>query len=60
MNVEDKPNVLYIFSDQHRASAVSCAGDSNVQTPHLDRLAAEGIHYANAYANSPMNIIDTL
>lgn len=33
---------------------MSCAGDPNVQTPHLDRLAAEGIRFSNAYANSPM------
>ncbi len=49
-----KPNILWIFTDQHRASAMSCAGDPNVQTPHIDRLAAEGIRFTNAYANSPM------
>lgn len=52
--MDKRPNILWIFSDQHRAAAMSCAGDPNVQTPHLDRLAAEGIRFTNAYANSPM------
>ena len=49
-----KPNVLWIFSDQHRAVALSCYGDPNVDTPHLDRLAAEGMRFTNAYANTPI------
>ena len=49
-----RPNILFLFSDQHRGSALSCAGDPNVRTPHLDRLADNGIRFTNAYANSPM------
>lgn len=48
------PNVLWIFSDQHRAQAMSCAGDPNVETPNLDRLASEGMRFTNAYANTPV------
>ncbi|MAS37461.1 MAG: hypothetical protein CL610_25905 [Anaerolineaceae bacterium] len=49
-----QPNVLWIFSDQHRAAALSCYGDPNIETPHLDRLAAEGMRFTNAYANTPI------
>jgi arylsulfatase A-like enzyme len=49
-----KPNILWIFSDQHRAHALSCYGDENVETPNLDRLAKEGIRFENAYANTPV------
>lgn len=34
-----RPNIIWIFGDQHRAQALSCMGDPNLQTPHLDRLA---------------------
>lgn len=49
-----RPNVLWIFADQHRPQAMGCAGDPNVATPHLDRLANEGIRFANAYSNTPI------
>ena len=42
-------NLLFILSDQHQAAAMGCAGHELVQTPHLDRLAAGGTCFANAY-----------
>ena len=36
------PNVLLICTDQQRFDAVAAAGNPHVQTPNLDRLAAEG------------------
>ena len=50
----DRPNVLWIFSDQHRAQAIGCYGDPNIETPHLDRLAHEGVRFTNAYSNAPL------
>lgn len=49
-----KPNILFVFSDQQRASTLGCMHDEPVQTPHLDRLAAEGILFTNAIANTPV------
>jgi arylsulfatase A-like enzyme len=49
-----QPNILWIFTDQHRAQAMSCAGDCNINTPNLDRLANEGIRFENAYTNTPI------
>ena len=49
-----RPNVLWIFSDQHRAAAIGCAGDPNLRTPNMDRLAREGVRFANAYSNNPL------
>lgn len=34
-----RPNMLWIFGDQHRAQALSCMGDPNVSTPHIDSLS---------------------
>lgn len=44
-----KPNVLLLFSDQHNADALGCAGHPLVKTPHLDRLAAEGVRFTRTY-----------
>lgn len=49
-----RPNILWFFSDQHRGQALGCAGDVNVRTPHLDRLAGDGIRFSNAYSNTPI------
>ena len=38
-------NAIWIFGDQHPAHALSCNGNPNLNTPHLDRLAAEGQNY---------------
>jgi arylsulfatase A-like enzyme len=46
----DRPNVLFVTLDQWRADALSCAGHPVVETPHLDQLAAEGVRFANHFA----------
>ncbi|NLO74551.1 MAG: sulfatase-like hydrolase/transferase [candidate division WS1 bacterium] len=50
----DQPNVLFIISDQHNARLLGHAGHPQVQTPHLDRLAAEGVRFTRAVTNSPI------
>lgn len=49
-----KPNVLFLFSDQHRADAMGCAGHAHVKTPNLDRLAREGVRFSNTYCATPL------
>lgn len=44
-------NLLFILSDQHQGAAMGCAGHPIVQTPNLDRLAAGGTRFSNAYTN---------
>lgn len=46
------PNILLIMTDQQRWDALGCAGGW-VQTPNIDRLAAEGVRFPNAYTNAP-------
>jgi arylsulfatase A-like enzyme len=48
------PNVLLILPDQMRASAMGCAGNANVITPNIDRMAREGILFRKTYANVPV------
>lgn len=47
-------NVLFIMSDQHSRHILGCYGNAVVQTPVLDRLAAQGTRFANAYCNVPI------
>jgi len=50
-----RPNILFIMTDQQRADAMGCSGGW-VRTPHLDRIAAEGVRFTNCVANSPVCI----
>lgn len=44
-----KPNVLLLFADQHKASVLGSEDHPDVLTPHLDRLAADGVRFRRAY-----------
>ncbi len=48
----DKPNILHILTDDLGWTALSCYGNTDMATPHLDRLAAEGMRFTNAYADA--------
>lgn len=54
MEQASRPNVIWVFGDQHRAQALGCEGDPNLHTPHLDRLAAEGLNCTAAVAGFPL------
>ena len=47
-------NLLFVFSDQQRYSAVGANGNTVVRTPNLDRLAAEGMVCDNMFSNHPL------
>jgi arylsulfatase A-like enzyme len=49
-----RPNVIWIFGDQHRAQATGYMGDPNAHTPNLDRLAAEGLTFTAAVSGFPL------
>lgn len=50
----DQPNVLLIIADQWRGSDQGWRGNREVLTPHLDRLAENGVGIPGAYANAPV------
>lgn len=52
---DDRPNILFILSDDHSFPDLGCYGNTNVHTPNLDSLAAEGILYTRAYTTSPQS-----
>ncbi|MDW7659468.1 MAG: sulfatase-like hydrolase/transferase [Bacillota bacterium] len=52
--MERRKNILLIMTDQHRLSAAGCYGATPCQTPNIDRLAAEGVRFENAYTTCPL------
>lgn len=48
-----RPNILWITSEDN-SPYLGCYGDPQALTPHLDRLAAEGVRYRHAFANAPV------
>jgi arylsulfatase A-like enzyme len=49
-----RPNVLLIISDQHRSDCLGCYGNERIRTPHIDRLAGEGVRLDRAYVTNPL------
>lgn len=49
----EKPNILFLLSDDHSYPYVSAYGDTNVKTPALDRLAAEGMKFHRFFTACP-------
>ncbi len=50
---QQKPNILFLMTDQQRGDCLGCAGNSVIKTPHLDSIAKEGVFFSNAYSSTP-------
>ncbi len=50
----EKPNVLFIMTDQQRADTIASLGNGHIYTPNFDRLAARGAAFTNAYSTCPV------
>ena len=48
-----KPNIVVYLSDDHGSEYLGCYGNSDIQTPHLDSLAEEGIRFTHAFTPTP-------
>ena len=49
-----RPNLVFIFADQWRAQSIGYAGNSDVKTPQLDKLASQSINFTNAVSGCPV------
>lgn len=50
---ESRPNILFLLSDDHSYPFLGCYGDTNVKTPTLDRLAADGMKFHRFFTTAP-------
>jgi arylsulfatase A-like enzyme len=46
------PNILFLLADDQRYDDLGCMGNPVIQTPHLDRLAAENVLFKNAFVTT--------
>jgi arylsulfatase A-like enzyme len=50
----DRPNLLYIFTDQQSFDMMSCAGNDDLRTPAMDSIAEAGVRFNRAYCTDPV------
>ena len=49
-----RPNIVFIITDDQRWDGMSCAGHPVLKTPNMDRIAAEGVMFRNAFVTTPL------
>ena len=49
-----RPNILFVMTDDQTAAQMSCAGHPLLQTPNIDRLAAEGVRFSDAFCTNSL------
>jgi arylsulfatase A-like enzyme len=49
-----KPNILLIHGDQHRMDCLGAYGNTDIRTPHIDALAADGVRFQNSFCPYPV------
>jgi len=52
--MSDRPNVLFIHTDEQRADTLGCYGNDIVDTPNIDQLAAEGATFEEGHCTHPL------
>ena len=52
--IPDRPNILFIMTDQQTATSLSCTGNGFVNTPALDQLAQSGVRFEQSYVTQPL------
>ncbi len=50
----NRPNILVLMTDQQRADAMACAGNTKIRTPNLDALASSSVHFTQAVTPTPV------
>ncbi|KPK38170.1 MAG: acetylglucosamine-6-sulfatase [Phycisphaerae bacterium SG8_4] len=51
---DNRPNVILVLTDDHRFDAMGFVGHPFLETPHMDRMAREGVHLANAFVTTSL------
>ncbi len=51
---QEKPNLVFIFSDQQTFDMLGCYGNKQIKTPHLDAFADQGLRFTHCFSNEPI------
>jgi len=54
MSTPDKPNILWLCTDQQRFDTIRALGNSRINSPNIDQLVADGTTFTNAFCQSPV------
>jgi len=49
---DSRPNIIFLFTDDQTVGAVGCYGNKDIITPHMDKLATDGVRFRNHYNSS--------
>ena len=52
--ISQKPNIIFILTDDQRFDALGYAGNRIIHTPEMDKLARSGVYFKNAFASTPI------
>lgn len=52
---KDRPNIIYIMCDDMGYGDLGCYGQQYISTPHIDKMASEGMRFTQAYSGSPVS-----
>jgi arylsulfatase A len=51
---EQRPNIVFILADDFGYGDLGCMGCTDISTPNIDSLAADGVKFTDFYANAPV------
>lgn len=54
VSAADRPNIVFIIADDMGWSDLGCYGNKFIETPHIDRLAKQGVRFTDFYAGTPV------
>ena len=52
---QERINIVYIMTDDHTAQMMSCYGSEFIETPNLDRIAADGVRFTNSFVHNSLS-----
>lgn len=54
VQAQERPNIIFILTDDQRWDALGYAGNKVIHTPEMDKLAQEGVYFKNAFVTTPI------
>lgn len=54
---QSQPNFIFILTDDQRWDTLGCNGNTVIKTPHIDRLARDGVNFSNSFVTSPICVV---